>query len=91
MPEERLGHRVRGVIVSQHQDGVTGIAIDKHDEVFLSIVGRWRSHNVHGERVPWTLRLYGPHRLLAVAIIAPHLTLGTTLRDLYAKAATGFE
>ena len=31
-----------------------------------------------------------PRRLLTVAIIAPHLTLGTALGDLHAEATTGF-
>ena len=32
-----------------------------------------------------------PRRLLTVAIIAAQLTLGTTLRDFEANAATGFK
>ena len=79
MPEENFAHHVYGVVAGRYKDSVSGVAIHKHDEEFLSVVGGERSYNVHGERVPWTPGLYGPRRLLTVAIIAPHLTLWATL------------
>ena len=79
MPEESFAHRACGVAAGRYKDSVSGIAIHKHDEEFLPVVGGERSHNVHEERVPWTPGLYGPRRLLTVAIITPHLTLWATL------------
>ena len=55
------------------------------------MIGWQRSHNVYRQRVPWPLRLDGPRCLLTVAIIVAQLTLGTTLRDFKANAATGLE
>ena len=52
MPEESFAHCVCVVVAGRYKDSVSGIAIHKHDEEFLSVVGRERSHNVHGERVP---------------------------------------
>ena len=54
------------------------------------MIGWQRSHNVYGQHVPWPLRLDGSSRLLTVAIIATQLTLGTTLCNFKADAATGF-
>ena len=90
MPEEGVTHRVCGVIASRDKDSVPGIAIHKHDEELLSVVGGERPHNVYRERILWTLGLYGSCRLQPMAIIAPHLTLWATLSDLYAEAASGF-
>ena len=39
MPEKSFTHRACGVIARGDKDGVPQIAIDKHDEEFLSVVG----------------------------------------------------
>ena len=90
MSEEGVTHRVCSVIASQDKDSVPGVAIYKHDEELVSVVGGERAHNVHRERIPWTLGLYGACRLQAMSIIAPQLTLWAALSNLYTKAATGF-
>ena len=46
MPEEGVTHRVCGVIASRDKDGVPGIAIHKHNEELLLVVGGERAHNV---------------------------------------------
>ena len=55
------------------------------------MVGGERSHNINRERVPWPLGLDGPRRLLAVAIIATHLTLWAALGNFETNASTIFE
>ena len=40
MPEEGLAHRACGVVDSGDEDGLPRVAIHKHDEEFLSVVGR---------------------------------------------------
>ena len=91
MAEEGLAHRVCGVVARGDEDGIPRVAVHKHDEKLLAVVGGERSHNVNREHVPWPLGLDGPCRLLTVAIIATHLTLGTALGNFEANAATGFE
>ena len=91
MAQEGLTHRVRVMIAGRNEDGILRVAIHEHDEEFLAVVGWQRSHNIYGQRVLWPLRLDGPRRLLTVAIIAAQLTLGTTLCDFKANAATGFK
>ena len=39
MPEEGFAHRVCGVVARGDEDGVPRVAIHKHDEEFLSVVG----------------------------------------------------
>ena len=39
MPEEGVTHRVCSVIASQDKDSVPGVAIDKHDEKLMSVIG----------------------------------------------------
>ena len=39
MPKEGLTHRVCGVIARRDKDGVPGIAVHKHDEELLAVVG----------------------------------------------------
>ena len=90
MPEEGVTHRVCGVIASRDKDSVPGIAIHKHDEELMSVVGGERAHNVHRERISWTLGLYGAHRFQSMSIIAPQLTLWAALSNLYAEAVTGY-
>ena len=90
MAQEGFAHRVCSVIARRTEDGIPQVAIDKHDEELLAVIGWQRSHNVYRQRVPWPLRLDGPRRLLMVAIIAAQLTLGTTLCNFKANAATGF-
>ena len=75
----------------RNEDGAPSVAINKHDEELLVVIGWQRSHNVYRQRVPWPLRLDGPRRLLTAAIIAGQLTLGTTLRNFKANAVTGLE
>ena len=90
MAQESLAHRVRRVIAGQHRDRVPGEAIDEHDDEFMSAIGREWTHNVHRERIPRPLGLYGPRSFQAVAIIAPSLALWATLGHLYADSAASF-
>ena len=53
----------------------------------MSAIGREWAHNVHRERVPWSLGLYGSCGLQSVTIIAPSLALRATLGHLYADTA----
>ena len=39
MPEESVTQRVCSVIASQDKDSVPGVAIDKHDEKLMSVIG----------------------------------------------------
>ena len=87
MSQESIAHRVCRVIAGWYQDGVPGEAIDKHDDEFMSAIGREWAHNIHRERVPWSLGLYGSCGLQPVAIIAPFLALWATLGHLYADVA----
>ena len=43
MPKEGLTHRVCGVIARRDEDGVPRIAVDKHDEELLAVIGWQRS------------------------------------------------
>ena len=47
MPKEGLTHRVCGVIARRDEDGVPRIAVNKHDEEVLVVIGWPRSHNVN--------------------------------------------
>ena len=47
MAEESLAHRVCGVVARGDEDGIPRIAVHKHDEELMSVVGRERSHNVN--------------------------------------------
>ena len=90
MAQEGFAHHVRGMIARRNKDGIPRLTIHKHNEEFLAVIGWQRSHNVYGQHVQWPLRLDGTSRLLTMAIIAAQLTLGTTLRNFKANAATGF-
>ena len=90
MPKESLTHRVCGVVARQDEDGIPQVAVHKHDEELLAVVGGERSHNADGQCAPWPLGLDGSRRLLTVAIITAQLTLGTALGDFEANAPTGF-
>ena len=79
MPKESLTHRVCGVVARRDEDGIPRVAVHKHDEELLAVVGGERSHNVDGQCVPWPLGLDGSRRLLKVDIITAQLTLGTAL------------
>ena len=48
MPKESLTHRVCGVVARRDEDGIPRVAVHKHDEELLSVVGGERSHNVYG-------------------------------------------
>ena len=89
MPKEGVTHRACRVIASRNKGRVPGVTIDKHDEKLMSVIGWYRAHNVHGERIPWTSGLYGACRLQMMPIIAPQLTLWADLGNLYAQVATG--
>ena len=88
--QEGFAHRVRCVIAGRNEDGVFRIAIHEHDEEFLVVIRRQRSHNVNGQRIPGTLRLDSTSRLLAISIVTAQLTLGATLSSFKADAAAGF-
>ena len=90
MAQEGFAHSVRGMIAGGNEDGVLRATIHEHDEEFLAVIGWQRSHNVDGQRFPWTLRLDGASRLLTMAIITAQLALVTTLCYFEANAATGF-
>ena len=47
MAEESLTHRVCGVVARGDKDGIPRIAVHKHDEELMSVVGWERSHNVN--------------------------------------------
>ena len=47
MAEESLAHRVCGVVAKGDKDGIPRIAVHKHDEALMSVVGGERSHNVN--------------------------------------------
>ena len=49
-----------------------------------------RAHNVNGEGIPWSLRLNGARRLLAVAAIGAQLALRAALGGLQTDAVTCF-
>ena len=46
MPKEGLTHRVCGVVARRDEDGVPRVAVHKHDEELLAVVGGERTHNV---------------------------------------------
>ena len=46
MPKEGLAHRVCGVVARGDEDGIPRVAVHKHDEELLAVVGGERSHNV---------------------------------------------
>ena len=89
MPKEGITHRACCVIAHRNKNCVPRIAINKHDEKLMSVIGGKGTHNVDRERIPWTSGLYGTCRLYTMAIIAPQLTLWATLGNLYAQAASG--
>ena len=89
MPKEGLAHRVCGVVAIADGDGIPRVAVHKHDEERLAVVSGERSHNVDRWCVPLSSGLDGSRRLLTVAIITTHLTLGTGLGNFEANAATG--
>ena len=40
MSKESVAHRVLRVIATRYKDRVSGVAIDEHDEEFMSAIGR---------------------------------------------------
>ena len=87
MPKEGLAHRVCGVVARGDEDGIPRVAVHKHDEELLAVVGGERSHNIDRKCVPRTSGLDGSRCFLTVAIITTHLTLGTALGNFEANAA----
>ena len=47
MAQESLAHRVCDVVARGDEDGIPRIAVLKHDEELMSVVGGKRSHNVN--------------------------------------------
>ena len=47
MPKDGLAHCVCGVVVRGDEDGIPRVAVHKHNEELLSMVGRERSHSVY--------------------------------------------
>ena len=47
MAEESLAHRVSGVVARGDEDGIPRIAVHKHNEELMSVVGGERFHNVN--------------------------------------------
>ena len=78
------------MIAGWDEDRVLGVAIHEHDEEFLAVIRRQRSHNVNAQRIPGTLKLDSTSCLLAMSIVAAQLTLGITLSGFEADAAAGF-
>ena len=52
MPKEGITHRACCVIARRDKNCVPRIAINKHDEKLMSVIGGKRAHNVDGERIP---------------------------------------
>ena len=48
MPKGSLTHRVCDVVARRDEDGIPRVAVHKHDEELLAVVGGERSHNVDG-------------------------------------------
>ena len=48
MPKEGSTHHVCGVVARRDEDAIPRVAVHKHDEELLAVVGRERSHNVYG-------------------------------------------
>ena len=46
MPKEGLTHCVCGVVARWDEDGIPRVAVHKHNEEELAVVGGERSHNV---------------------------------------------
>ena len=76
MSEESFAHRVCGAIAGRYKDSVSGVAIHKQNEEFLSVVGGERAHNVYGERVLCTPGLYGHNRSPSDIVGNSELPLG---------------
>ena len=47
MPKEGLAHCVCGVVARGDEDGIPRVAVHKHNEELLAVVGGERSHNVY--------------------------------------------
>ena len=47
VPKEGLAHCVCGVVARGDEDGIPRVAVHKHNEKLLAVVGRERSHNVY--------------------------------------------
>ena len=90
MAHEGFADRIGGVVAGRDEDSVFRIAIHKHDQEFLAVVRRQRSHNVNGQHIPGTLRLDSTGILLAMSVVAAQLPLGTTLGGFEADTAAGF-
>ena len=90
MAQEGFAHRVRSVIAEWNEDCVFRIAIHEHDEKFLAVIWRQRSHNANGQLIPGTLRLDSTSHLLVMFIVAAQLTLETALGGVEADVAAGF-
>ena len=52
MPKEGVTHRVCPVIARRDKNCVLRIAINKHNEKLMSVIGGKRAHNVDRERIP---------------------------------------
>ena len=90
MEHEGFADRVGGVVAGQDEGDMLGVAIHKHDQEFMAVVRRQRSHNVNGQSIPETLRLDSAGRFLAMSVVRAQLTLGTALSGFEADAAAGF-
>ena len=86
---EGFTDRVGGVVAGRDEDGILGVAIHKHDQEFMVVVRRQRSHNANGQRTPGTLRLNSAGRFLGMSVVGAQLTLGTALSGFEADAAAG--
>ena len=89
MPYESFADHIGGVIAGGDEDGVLRIAVHEDNQELVAVIRRERSHNVIRQHIPGVLRLYSASRLLAVAVVAAQLTLGTPLSGLQADAAAG--
>ena len=90
MVHEGFADCVCGVVTGRDEGDVLGKTIHKDNQELMGVVGRKRTHNVNGQRIPRALGLDGARRLLEVAIIGDQLALGTTLSGLQTDAAAGF-
>ena len=86
---EGFAVRVGGVVAGRDENGILGVAINKHDQEFMAVVRRQRSHNVNGQRIPGTFRLDSAGLFLVMSVVGAQLTLGTALSGFEADAAAG--
>ena len=90
MPHKGLADCAGDVVTGEDEDGVFGETVNEDDQELVASIWRQRPHNVNGEGIPWSLRLDGARRLLAMTVIGAQLALWAALGSLQTDAATCF-